>query len=280
MRWGSDVVAAVARTLDLKYIALVPGASYRGFHDSLVNYLGNENPQMVTCLHEEHSVSIADGYAKATDEPMAVALHSNVGLMHATMTIFNAWCDRTPMVIFGATGPVDAHKRRRGSTGSHTAADRARSSATTPSGTDQPASRRPRWNPCCGPTRWARTAPCGPPTSVSTGLQEQALTEEVLIPDAARFAPADPPCAPAATVKRVRTLLKKARFPVILMGRVSRSKADWDRRVKLAEALNAPVLTSSNDPSSFPTRTRCTWRPRDSGRPSRRRRWSRRRMSS
>ncbi|MDE0214636.1 MAG: thiamine pyrophosphate-binding protein, partial [Deltaproteobacteria bacterium] len=104
MRWGSDVVAAVARELDFKYIALVPGASYRGFHDSLVNFLGNENPQMVTCLHEEHAVSIADGYGKATDEPMAVALHSNVGLMHATMTIFNAWCDRTPMVIFGATG--------------------------------------------------------------------------------------------------------------------------------------------------------------------------------
>ncbi len=42
MKWGSDVVAEVTRRLDLKYIALVPGASYRGFHDSIVNYLGNE----------------------------------------------------------------------------------------------------------------------------------------------------------------------------------------------------------------------------------------------
>ena len=62
MKWGSDVVAEVTRRLDLKYIALVPGASYRGFHDSIVNYLGNQNPQMVICLHEEHAVSIADGY--------------------------------------------------------------------------------------------------------------------------------------------------------------------------------------------------------------------------
>ena len=80
MKWGSDVVAETTRRLNLKYIALVPGASYRGFHDSIVNYLGNENPQMVICLHEEHAVSIADGYGKVTETPMAVALHANVGL--------------------------------------------------------------------------------------------------------------------------------------------------------------------------------------------------------
>ena len=254
MRWGSDVVAAVTRKLDLKYIALVPGASYRGFHDSLVNYLGNENPQMVTCLHEEHSVSIADGYAKATDEPMAVALHSNVGLMHATMTIFNAWCDRTPMVIFGATGPVDAHKRRPWIDWIHTAADQGAIIRNYTKWDDQPASPQAAVESVLRANQMARTAPCGPTyVCLDVGLQEEALTEEVLIPDASRYAPADPPCAPAATVKRVRALLKKAKFPVILMGRVSRSKADWERRVQLAEALNAPVLTSSNDPSSFPT---------------------------
>src|ERR1700741_973568 len=84
MKWGSDVVAEVVRRLNLKYIALVPGASYRGFHDSIVNYLGNSNPQMVICLHEEHAVSIADGYGKVSEKPMAGALPANVGLMHAT----------------------------------------------------------------------------------------------------------------------------------------------------------------------------------------------------
>jgi thiamine pyrophosphate-dependent acetolactate synthase large subunit-like protein len=125
MKWGSDVVAEATRRLNLKYIALVPGASYRGFHDSIVNYLGNSNPQMVICLHEEHAVSIADGYGKVTEEPMAVALHANVGLMHAAMPIFNAWCDRTPMIIFGATGPVDAHRRRPWIDWIHTAKDQA-----------------------------------------------------------------------------------------------------------------------------------------------------------
>jgi len=110
--FGSDVMAETLQSLDIPYIALNPGASYRGLHDSIVNYLGNENPKMLLCLHEEHAVAIAQGWAKVTGKAMAVALHSNVGLMHGTMAIFNAWCDRVPMVILGATGNVDAMKRR------------------------------------------------------------------------------------------------------------------------------------------------------------------------
>ena len=106
--WGSDAIAELLHRLDLRYLALVPGSSYRGLHDSLVNYAGNRDPQLLTCLHEEHAVAIAHGYAKVTGRPMAVAVHSNVGLMHASMAIYNAWCDRVPMLIIGATGPLDA----------------------------------------------------------------------------------------------------------------------------------------------------------------------------
>ena len=102
--FGSDVVADALRATDIPYIALNPGASYRGLHDSLVNYLGNEQPQMLLCLHEESAVAIAHGYAKVTGKAMAAAVHSNVGLMHATMAFFNAWCDRMPMIVLGATG--------------------------------------------------------------------------------------------------------------------------------------------------------------------------------
>ena len=105
-QFGSDVAADALRALAIPYIALNPGASYRGLHDSIVNYLGNETPQMILCLHEEVAVSIAHGYAKVTGKAMAAAVHSNVGLFHATMAIFNAWCDRSPVIILGATGPV------------------------------------------------------------------------------------------------------------------------------------------------------------------------------
>src|SRR5262245_63922311 len=86
--WGSDAVAETLRALEIPYIALNPGASYRGLHDSIVNFLGNETPQMLLCLHEEVAVSIAHGYAKVTGKAMAAAVHSNVGLFHATMAIF------------------------------------------------------------------------------------------------------------------------------------------------------------------------------------------------
>ena len=90
MEWGSDALAELLSRLDLKYLALVPGSSYRGLHDSLVNYGGNRDPQLLVCLHEEHAVAIAHGYAKVTGRPMGVAIHSNVGLMHATMAVYNA----------------------------------------------------------------------------------------------------------------------------------------------------------------------------------------------
>src|ERR1700738_3686278 len=105
--WGSDAIAALLRKLDFGYVALNPGSSSRGLHDSIVNYLGNENPEMLVCLHEEHALAMAHGYAKATLKPLLVIVHSNVGLMHATMPIFTAWLDRVPVVLLGANGPVD-----------------------------------------------------------------------------------------------------------------------------------------------------------------------------
>ena len=138
--FGSDVVADALRAIDIPYIALNPGASYRGLHDSLVNYLGNERPQMLLCLHEESAVAIAHGYAKVTGKAMAAAVHSNVGLMHATMAIFNAWCDRMPMVMLGATGPVDAVKRRPWIDWIHTARDQGALVRGYTKWDDQPAS--------------------------------------------------------------------------------------------------------------------------------------------
>ena len=138
--WGSDAVALMLRELDLPYVALNPGASYRGLHDSLVNLLGNRDPQMLLCLHEEHAVAIAHGYAKVTGRPMGAIVHSNVGLMHATMAIFNAWCDRVPVFVLGATGPVDAAKRRPWIDWIHTAQDQGALVRNFTKWDDQPAS--------------------------------------------------------------------------------------------------------------------------------------------
>ncbi len=153
--FGSDVVADTLRALDIPYIAVTPGASYRGLHDSIVNYLGNAAPQMLLCVHEESAVAIAHGYAKVTGKAIAAAVHSNVGLQHASMAMFNAWCDRMAVIVLGATGPVDAVKRRPWIDWIHTARDQGALIRGYSKWDDQPSSPgaageailRGTWNP-------------------------------------------------------------------------------------------------------------------------------------
>src|SRR5688572_4575538 len=99
-RPGSDFMVDVIKTLDFKYVATNPGSSFRSLHESLVNYGGNTKPELLTCLHEESAVGMAHGYAKASGKPMGVMVHGTVGLQHASMAIYNAWCDRVPVMIF------------------------------------------------------------------------------------------------------------------------------------------------------------------------------------
>ena len=118
--WQSDVIVDMIKRYDFPYITLNPGASFRGLHDSLVNY-GNNEPPMMLCNHEEIAVQIAHGYAKATGKPMVVILHNLVGLLHACMAIYYAFLDRVPIFIMGATGPMDEARRRPHIDWTHTA---------------------------------------------------------------------------------------------------------------------------------------------------------------
>jgi thiamine pyrophosphate-dependent acetolactate synthase large subunit-like protein len=252
--WGSDVVADTLRALNLPYIALNPGASYRGLHDSIVNYLGNETPQMLLCLHEESAVAIAHGYAKVTGKAMAVAVHSNVGLFHATMAIFNAWCDRMPVVILGATGPVDAAKRRPWIDWIHTAADQGAIVRDYTKWDDQPASPAAARESLLRATWIANTAPQGPVyINLDAELQENKLAEPLPPIDVNRFLPATDATPSPALVAQAAALLKAAKNPVFLMGRVTRSVEGWNERVALAEHLNAKVITELKLGAAFPT---------------------------
>lgn len=166
--WGSDVVAQMLRALDIPYLALNPGSSFRGLHDSLVNHLGNQQPQMLLCLHEEHAVAVAHGYAKVTGKPMGVILHSNVGLMHGVMAIYNAWCDRVPMLILGATGPVDAAERRPWIDWLHTAKDQGALIRPYVKWDDQPVSVAATVDALIRAANLTRSAPQARPMSAST----------------------------------------------------------------------------------------------------------------
>lgn len=252
--WGSDYLAQVMSALDLKYVALTPGASFRGLHDSLVNHLGNTNPRMLLCLHEEHTVAIAHGYTKVTGKPMGVILHSNVGLMHASMAIFNAWCDRMPVMIFGATGAVDAAKRRPWIEWIHTSKDQGALVRDFTKWDDQPASLAAAAESMLRASMLAQTAPRAPVyVCFDVSLQEAPAPEHISLPEISRFKVAPAAQASTAGMQEAAALLTGAKNPLILIGRVSRSVDGWQQRIELAERLNARVLTDLKLGAAFPT---------------------------
>jgi len=252
--FGSDVVADTLRALQIPYVALNPGASYRGLHDSIVNFLGNETPQMLLCLHEESAVAIAHGYAKVTGKAMAAAVHSNVGLFHATMAIFNAWCDRVPVIVLGATGPVDAAKRRPWIDWIHTARDQGAIVRNYSKWDDQPASPTAAREALIRAAWIANTAPMGPVyINLDAEMQEAKLAEPLAPIDPARFMPPADPAASAALIEAAAAILKAAKHPLILMGRTTRSLEGWNARVALAETLDAKVVSDLKIGCGFPT---------------------------
>ena len=253
-RWGSDLMADMLRALDVEFIAMTPGASFRGLHDSLVNHLGNTRPTMLLAVHEETAVALAHGYARVAGRPMAVALHSNVGLMHATMAIFNAWCDRVPILMLGGVGPMDAVQRRPWVDWIHTARDLGALIRGYIKWDDQPSSVAATLESLLRAHQIAVTAPQGPVyVCLDATIQEQVVDPATPLPPLARFRPASPAEAGADDVARVADLLSKARHPLILIGRVSGEREDWDRRVALAERLGARVLTDLKTGARFPT---------------------------
>jgi thiamine pyrophosphate-dependent acetolactate synthase large subunit-like protein len=254
IEWGSDALAELLSRLDLRYLALVPGSSYRGLHDSLVNYNGNRDPRMLVCLHEEHAVAIAHGYAKVTGRPMAVAVHSNVGLMHATMAIYNAWCDRVPMLIIGATGPVDAARRRPWIDWIHTSADQGALIRSYVKWDDQPASVEAALDSLAQAYSITRAAPSAPVyVCLDVSLQEQPLAAPPAIPDVHRDRSPRSHGPDAEAVQATLGYLGHARRPLFLFGRASRDERDWDRRVALAERYGALVLSDLKNGAVFPT---------------------------
>ena len=252
--FGSDVVAETLRALDVPYIAINPGASFRGLHDSLVNHLGNDTPQLLLCLHEEAAIAIAHGYAKVTGRAMAAAVHSNVGLFHATMAMFNAWCDRMPMLVIGATGPVDAAKRRPWIDWIHTARDQGAIVRGYTKWDDQPGSAEAAREAVARAFWIANTPPQGPTYVVlDAGLQEERLAAPLASFDVRRSTPPVAAGAAADALDRLRAMLDKARRVVILAGRASRSTEAWSARVALAERLGARVVTDLKVGACFPT---------------------------
>jgi acetolactate synthase-1/2/3 large subunit len=253
--WASDVIVDLLHAYDLPYAAMNPGASFRGLHDSIVNYGGNR-PALLVCQHEETAVQIAHGYAKATGKPMVAILHDLVGLLHANLAIYYAYIDRAPVFIIGATGPMDETKRRPRIDWIHTAQSQGEQVRAYTKWDYQP-------HTIDGvPEAFERaysvmmSEPRGPIyMCYDAWLQEQKLDRGVPMPTVGtsrvptRIAP-DP-----AALARAADLIVAAAKPVIIAEYVGREPAGFHALVTLAETAGIPVYdvdSRLNFPSRHP----------------------------
>lgn len=252
--FGSDVVVDMLQALDIEFVALNPGASYRGLHDSFVNYSGGK-PEMILCNHEEIAVSIAHGYARAAGKPMAAAVHNIVGLLHATNSIYNAWLDQAGMLILGGTGPVATELRRPYIDWIHTALVQGNAVRDYVKWDDQPASVESIIDSMLRAYQLITTAPFGPAyLCFDSGLQESTLAAPPTIPDATMFERPAPPQADPTALAKAADLLANASNPVAVVDYLGNDYAVGGV-VRLAESLGMAVIDMGdlfNFPSDHP----------------------------
>ena len=239
-RPGSDFMVDVIKTLGVEYVAANPGSSFRSLHESVVNYGGNKLPELITCLHEESSVAIAHGYAKAAGKPMAVMAHGSVGFQHAAMAVYNAWCDRVPVIMIGGNG-IDADKRRPGTEWSHSVQDPALLLRDYLKWDDAPGSLQHFAESTVRAYRVATTGQMGPVVIMADiDLQEDAIHGKP--PTIPKLRPTLPLQGDTGALQEAAKLLLNAKNPVILADRAARNQDGVKALVKLAESLQAPVI--------------------------------------
>ena len=254
--YGSDVIVDLMEAYEIEYAALNPGATFRGLHDSIVNYGGNTMPQIILCNHEEIAVAVAQGYGKATGRPMVAIVHNVVGLLHAAMAIYTAWLDRAPVLVMGGTGPMAVETRRPWIDWIHTALVQGNAIRDYVKWDDQPASLQGIVESFIRGYRITTTEPQGPTYLCwDAALQEQRLESPVAIPDVKRYAPPSLAQADPSALDTAARWLIQAENPVILADYVGRNPAAVPPLIRLAENLATPVVdlgSRLNFPNTHP----------------------------
>jgi acetolactate synthase I/II/III large subunit len=253
-RPGSDFMVDVLKSLEFEYVCANPGSSFRGLHESVVNYGSNKNPELITCCHEESAVAMAHGYAKIEGKPLCVLAHGTVGLQHAAMAIYNAYCDRVPVyIIIGNT--IDATMRRPGAEWSHSVQDAAAMVRDYVKWDDLPISLQHFAESAVRAYKISVTPPMLPVLLVADSeLQENPnpANADQHIP---RLTVPQSPVGDSGAVSEAAKLLLEAENPVIVVDHAARTQAGMERLVELASFLQAPVIDQygrMNFPSRHP----------------------------
>ena len=246
-KYCSDALVDLMKALGIEYVSLNPGASFRGLHDSIVNYGGNQNPELILCCHEEIAVDIASGYAKATGKPMAAIVHDIVGLLHASQAIFDASVDRVPVLVLGSTGPMAIERRRPWIDWIHTALVQGNVVRDYVKWDDQPTTLPSAIDSFLRGYQLATTNPKGPVyLCFDAGMLEDEVVMPVAIPDVSRYRSPAPIQGDPTALRKVAELLVEAERPVVIADYLGKEPPAVDALVELAELLSLPVVDNGN----------------------------------
>ena len=238
---GSDYMVDLLKAAKITYVCAMVGSTFRGLHESIVNYGGNTDPELIVCVHEEISVAAAHGYYKVAGAPMACMLHGTVGLQHASMAIYNAWCDRVPIMLLVGNG-IDGTKRRPGVEWLHTAQDLGAFVRDYVKWDSAPISLGQYGEDFMRAMQISLTPPCDPVlVVVDSELQENSIPEpaRTILPRLSQIAP---PAAEPNVIGGAADLLVNSENPLIAADRLARTAGGVRHLVQLAELLNAPVI--------------------------------------
>jgi thiamine pyrophosphate-dependent acetolactate synthase large subunit-like protein len=253
-RYGSDLVVSLLDEAGVEYVAFNPGATFRGIHDSLVHREGAGAPRIILCAHEAVAVAVGQGYAKAAGQPMAVLLHDVVGLQNGSMAVYNAWCDRTPVLLIGGTGPMSKVERRPWIDWIHTALVQGEQVRDYVKWDDQPVDLASVPESFARAWTTAQSAPPGPVyLCLDAALQEQELPGGQTRPPLSAYPVPSAPTPAPADLTWLAEELAQARLPVLLTDYAGATSAGFDALQELAELLHAPVVDYGAR-LSFPTR--------------------------
>jgi len=248
---ASDFMVDVIQALDIDYLAINAASSFRGLHESVLNYAMNQKPKILTCLHEEQAVALAHGYFKVSGKPLAMACHGTVGIQHAAMAVYNAWVDKVPLIII-AGDHKDAETRRTPVEWLHSAQDPARPIRDFIKWDDTPASLSHFSESFARAYRIAMTPPMGPVALVlDAELQERSSIGEQL-PSLPKVPNILPPQGEAGGVEAAAKLLTSAETPVLIADRAIHTEEGLSNLIRLAEILQAPVVDKGGR-MNFPT---------------------------
>jgi thiamine pyrophosphate-dependent acetolactate synthase large subunit-like protein len=239
---GSDFMVDVIKSLDIDYVASNPAHSFRGLHESLINYGGNK-PEFLLCLHEEVAVAMAHGYYKISGKPMIALMHSSVGLQHAAMAVYNAWCDRVPVLVMGGN-EQDAAKPERGRDiiSAHSVQDPNVLVRDFTKWDDSPVSLQHFADSFVRAYKLAMTPPCEPVMlSIESSYQQEPIEDRARL-SIPRYVPTAPPQGEDGAVREAARLLVGARAPVVVVDRAARSQRGVQRLIELCELLQAPCI--------------------------------------